>query len=210
MAFCPQCGKQVSDDAQFCPSCGATIAQAGPQVSGATPPGPPLGTPPSPPLVQPPAGVPPAHAPGVVPPPPPKRKMGSGWKTVLVVILVVMLVIGAAVAVLAVFVFKTVKAPVDVTNRYIEAVNNGDAEEAWALLSPDSRFRRDYTLTTYEIEVVQPSINFMNSWNAHQVEVSGSNAQVGVDMKFTDGTEYEFTFELRKKGSDWLIYDYTY
>jgi uncharacterized protein YxeA len=212
MVSCPQCGNQVSDDAQFCPSCGATIAQASPQVPGSTPvpPGPPLGTPPSPPLAQPPVGVPPAPMPGMMPPPPAKQKTKSGWKVALVVILIILLVIGAGISLLAVFVFKTVKAPVDVTNHYIEAVNNGNAEEAWALLSSDSRFRQDYTLTTYEREVVQPSVNSISTWNAHQVDVSGSNAEVGVSMTFTDGTEYEFSFALRKKGSDWFIYDYTY
>jgi uncharacterized protein YxeA len=148
--------------------------------------------------------------PGVVPPPPGRGKKGSGWKIALVIILVVLLVIGAVVAGLAVFVFKTVKAPVDVTNRYIEAINNDKAEEAWPLLSSDSRFRRDYTLSTFEREVVKPYVHSLKDWNAHEVNVTGSQAKVNVDMKFVDDTEYEFIFELKKEGGDWKIYSYSY
>jgi uncharacterized protein YxeA len=134
--------------------------------------------------------------------------MRSGWKIALVIILAVVLVIGAVVAVLAVFVFKAVKAPVDVTNKYIEAVNNGDAQEAWSLLHPDSRFRREYNAGSFEQELVKPSVNKLDTWNAHEVNVSGDRASVKVDMKFTNGNGQEFTFELRKNGGDWLIYDY--
>jgi uncharacterized protein YxeA len=136
--------------------------------------------------------------------------MGSGWKIALVVILIAILVIGAVIAALAIFVFKTVKAPVDVTNRYIEAVNDGDTREAWSLLHPDSRLRRDYNQSSFESEVVRPNINALRTWNAHEVNVKDSRATVTVDMKFTTGEEYEFTFELRKDGGEWLIYEYTY
>jgi hypothetical protein len=146
----------------------------------------------------------------MVPPPPAKQKTGSGWKIALVVILIVLLVIGAGVTLLAVFVFKTVKEPVDVTNHYIEAINDGDAQEAWSLLHPDSSFRQDYSLSSFERELVRPNANELRTWNANEFDISGSRALVGVDMEFTDGEEYEITFELRKDKGDWLIYDYNY
>jgi uncharacterized membrane protein YvbJ len=29
MPYCPECGKEIKDDAMFCPRCGAPIRQAG-------------------------------------------------------------------------------------------------------------------------------------------------------------------------------------
>ncbi|MEW6554836.1 MAG: zinc ribbon domain-containing protein [Actinomycetota bacterium] len=225
MAFCPNCGRDVSDDASFCPACGATIAASAgaggsppPQAPEAAAPPPPTTAPPprppappmgvQPPYAQQPMGAPPAHVPGVVPPPPVKQKTGSAWKIAIIVGLIVILVIGTGIALLAVFVFTTVKAPVDVTNRYIEAINDGDAEEAWDLLHPDSPFRETFTLSTFESQVVDGNVR-LTTWDANEVEVKDSRATVGVDMENVDGEEFRVDFELRKDGGDWKIYDYT-
>jgi uncharacterized protein YxeA len=154
-------------------------------------------------------GVPPAQVPGVVPPPPVKKKTASGWKIAIIVGLVVILLFVAGGALLAVFVFKTVKAPVDVTNRYIEAINDGDAAEAWDLLHPDSRFKEDYTLSTFESDVVEMNVG-LSSWDANEVNVQDSRASVGVDMEDANGDEFQVDFDLRKDGDEWLIYDYGY
>jgi uncharacterized protein YxeA len=222
MAFCPKCGRQTSDDATFCPACGATIAAAAPGgtaapppqppappagISPPQPPGPPMGA--QPPYAQQPVGAPPSHVPGVVPPPPVKKKMSSGWKIAIVIILVAILVIGAGVAIFGVLIFKAVKAPVDVTNRYIEAINDGDAQEAWDLLHTNSPFRQDYTQSSFASDVVQPSKNTLATWNANEVNVENNRANVRVDMEFTDGSDFRVTFELRKDGDDWKIYDYS-
>jgi hypothetical protein len=161
-----------------------------------------------PPYAQQPLGAPPAHVPGVVPPPPAKQKTGSVWKIAIIIGLIVVLVIGTGVALLAVFVFKTVKAPVDVTNRYIEAINDGDAEEAWSLLHPDSPFKDTYTLSTFETEVVEAGK--LRTWDANDVEVNDSRATVGVDMEDTGGNEFRIVFDVRKDGDEWRIYDYAY
>jgi uncharacterized protein YxeA len=213
MSFCPNCGRQVSDDASFCPSCGATIkpAAAGgaaPQTPPVTPPvqppGPPVGA--QPPYTQPPFGVPPSSVPGVQPPPP-VRKKGSGWKIAIVVGLVVILLIAVVVTLIAVFVFKTVTAPVDVTNRYIEAINDGDAEEAWDLLHPDSPLKEDYDLSSFESEIIGTSVR-LRTWNANEVEIKDSRAEVRVNMEDTSGEEFRIIFELRKDGDEWKILDY--
>jgi flagellar basal body-associated protein FliL len=143
-----------------------------------------------------------------VPPPPAKQKTGSVWKIAIIIGLIVVLVIGTGVALLAVFVFKTVKAPVDVTNRYIEAINDGDAEEAWSLLHPDSPFKDTYTLSTFETEVVEAGK--LRTWDANDVEVNDSRATVGVDMEDTGGNEFRIVFDVRKDGDEWRIYDYAY
>jgi hypothetical protein len=161
-----------------------------------------------PPYAQPPAGAPPAHVPGVVPPPPVKKKMSSGWKIAIVVFLVAVLVIGAGAVIFGVFIFKTVKAPVDVTNRYIEAINDGDAQEAWDLLHSDSPFKQGQTIASFDSSIVQPSVGILDTWNANEVNVNDSRAQVKVDLEFTDGSDYRVAFELRKQGDEWKIYDY--
>jgi len=146
--------------------------------------------------------------PGVVPPPPRKQKTGSGWKVAIVIGIIVILLIGAAVTFLALFVFNAVKAPVDATNRYIEAVNDGDAQEAWSLLHPSSPIKQEFTLSTFESEIVDTSIK-LETWNANEVNVENSRATVNVDMEDTDGAEFRVTFDLRKDGDDWKVYDYS-
>ncbi|MDY6794083.1 MAG: DUF4878 domain-containing protein [Actinomycetota bacterium] len=123
-------------------------------------------------------------------------------------ILVVLLIIGAAVAVVAIFVVKTVKAPIDVTNNYIEAINEGNASEVWSLLDSDSPLRQQYTQSSFEQEVVNPSVGELRTWNANEVNVTNNKARVEVDMEFTDGTEFTVSFDLRKDNGDWRVYDY--
>jgi hypothetical protein len=68
MAFCPDCGNQMSPDAETCPSCGKGIDQAAAPVEAAAP------APPAPPaagMAPPPAAPPPPMAPPPMAPPPP-------------------------------------------------------------------------------------------------------------------------------------------
>lgn len=134
--------------------------------------------------------------------------MGSGWKALIIIVLSIIVIGAVGAVILGVFVFKTVKAPVDVTNRYIEAVNDGDAEAAWGLLHPASRFKRDYTLSTFESQVIEPTTK-LESWNANEVEVKGDRAVVKVEMKDVDASNFRLAFELRKDGSDWKVFDYS-
>ncbi len=212
MAYCQKCGREMSEGAAFCPVCGAPAAAGAPSAppppsagSASTPPTPP-GTPPPP--GQYPAGAPPAHVPGVVPPPPARKKMGSGWKAAIIIVVSIVVVVAVGAVLLGVLVFRAVKAPVDVTNRYIEAVNDGDASEAWELLHPSSRFKRDYTLSTFESEVIEPTTR-LKSWNANEVEVKNDRAEVGVDMEDVEGEEFRVIFDLRKDGSEWKVFDYS-
>lgn len=219
MAACSQCGKQMSDDASFCPACGAivTTPQAGaggeqppPQgpEAGAQPPAPPQAPPPGAPL-QPPAGAQQQYQPGAFPPPAPvKQKTGKGWKIALVIGLVAILVIGGAVAAIGLLVFSAVKAPIDATNEFIEAINEGDAQTAWGLLHPSSPFREDYTQSTFATEVVDTLEGELSTWNANEASVTGSEAQVEVDISYKDGSEDRVIFNLEKSDDEWLILDW--
>ncbi|OFW56094.1 MAG: hypothetical protein A2W01_10140 [Candidatus Solincola sediminis] len=226
---CPECGKSINTGSSFCPYCGADVMamQGGsdnmpPQPTGGPPqppptpaspqppPGPAAG-PPQPPFPTPgPPSAPPGYTPGMPPAAPVKKGIGRGWKIAIIVIIVGVLVVGALAAVLGIFVFTTVKKPVDVTNRFIEAINAGRAQEAWDLLTSDSRVRLENDFNSFREDLVTPSVGSLDTWNAHEVNVSGSRAEVTVDMDFSDGSREEFIFELRKTGDEWLIYDYTY
>lgn len=72
MAFCPDCGNQISPDAETCPNCGKGVDQAAAQAAAPPPPAAPGAVPP-PPAAPPPPG--PAFAP---PPPGPVPPMGAG------------------------------------------------------------------------------------------------------------------------------------
>ncbi len=124
------------------------------------------------------------------------------------IIVAILLVLGVGVAVAGIFIFRAVKEPVDVTNRYIGAVNEGNAGEAWGLLHSQSRFKSDYSRGSFEEEVVKGSEGKLRRWNAHEVNISSSEARVGVDMEFTDGSKTKLEFELRREGNDWLVFDY--
>jgi hypothetical protein len=137
----------------------------------------------------------------------PKSK-SPGCKIAIIVTIVVALLLAAGIAVLVLFVFGTVKAPVDVTNRYIEAINEGDAQEAWDLLHPSSPLKQDYSLHTFESDIVDTSVR-LDTWNANEVSVEDSRAEVGVDMEAEDGTDFRVFFLLRKDGDDWKVYDYS-
>jgi hypothetical protein len=201
---CPHCGKTIAAGSSFCPFCGANIAATQSGGQNQPPPAgpvPPQSYAPSPP-------VPPGPAPGTLPPAPRKQGMSRGWKIAIVVIISVVVVFGALAALLGVFVFKTVKKPVDTTNRYIEAVNNGRAQDAWNLLTTDSRIRKEYDLNSFQEEVVQPNVGDLSTWNAHEVNIKGSQAEVAVDMTFSTGTKNEVTFQLKEINGQWLIDDY--
>lgn len=71
MAFCPDCGNQISPDAETCPNCGKGVEQAAAQAAAPPPAAPPAGA--MPPAAPPPPG--PAFAP---PPPGPVPPMGTG------------------------------------------------------------------------------------------------------------------------------------
>lgn len=211
MAYCQKCGREMSEGAAFCPACGAPAAAGAPSApppsaGPASAPPPPPGT--QPPLGQYPAGAPPAHVPGVVPPPPARKRMGSGWKAAIIIVVSIVVVVAVGAVLLGVLVFRAVKAPVDVTNQYIEAVNDGDASAAWELLHPSSRFKRDYTLSTFKSQVIEPTTR-LKSWNANEVEVKNERAEVGVDMEDVEGEKFRVVFDLRKYGSEWKVFDYS-
>lgn len=235
MPYCPKCGKPVSDQVSFCASCGAALPAAVAAGGMEIAPPPPAGNPPpppspgsrplppqasaagSPPLLPPGSaprvptlpvqGAPAPAAPVVIPPPPARQRMPKAWKVVLACLLafvVAVLVIGMAVTVTVLLIVRAVKPPVDVTNRFLEAISGGDAEEAWDMLHP-SYIKEEYSFSEFERDVADPLSDSLDSWNANESNISGSEARVGVDMVYSDGKKGRAIFYLRKSGDEWLI-----
>ncbi len=194
--YCPDCGKEMPDDSIFCPNCGATAAPESAVNAKPTPPG----TSTAQRVRQTPPPLP-------VSPAPDRRKKLIKVLVALGIIFIVVVV--AAVILLTLFI-GTVKAPVDVTNKYIEAVNMGNATEAWGFLHPASRFKTGYSFDQYTEQVVNRSSGFLTKWNAHHVTVSNSNALVEVYITFKNAKKETIEFALKKTNGKWLIYDYAY
>lgn len=130
-------------------------------------------------------------------------------KIVLISALIGILVVGGGLAATVYFVYRAVKPPVDATNRFIAAVNEGDAREAWEMLHPSSYYKQNYDSFRFQQEIVEQLSDALSSWNANQSSVSGSEAKVGVDLVYTDGSESRATFYLLKSDGDWLIMDWS-
>lgn len=194
--YCTECGKEMPPDSSFCPHCGATAIPQKTETTGPAPPGTPA------------AGQTPQPPP--VPPALPARDKRKKLMKVLIILGIVFIVVVIGAVILITLFIGTVKAPVDVTNRYIEAVNKGNATEAWDLLHPNSRLKTDYSFDQYKKDVVDRSKGYLTKWNAHNVTVSGSKAAVEVDITFKGAGEEAFEFSLRKSNGKWLIYDYKY
>ncbi len=103
-----------------------------------------------------------------------------------------------------------VRGPLDATNAYIRAVNNGDAATAYDLLAPEAPQRQNRTLQEFNLAVVQPQTDRLRTWRTGGVEFPNgtSRASVTVTESFRTGETRDFRFLLREVDSTWLITDY--
>ncbi len=219
MPECPSCHREVSETARFCPFCGAEL-QPGQAPGAGTQPTAGAVRPASEPPVLPPtaAGTPAAAAAFTPPAPPAKQQRVPGkktWMYVAIVIGVIGLLVGGAVLGLGIATgVHYVRGPLDATNNYIRAVNDGDAATAYALLAPESPQRQNRTLQEFNTAVVQPQTDRLRTWRTGGVEFpyagrpGRSRAEVTVTESFRTGETRDFRFLLEKVGSTWLISDY--
>jgi hypothetical protein len=137
------------------------------------------------------------------------RLQGGGMATAGIVISVIAIVLILAVAVpVGIWFYNTVKEPMDVTNNYIQFVNDGNTTSAYNLLASDSPIRQQYTKAEFASEVVDPHVGDLDSWNANNVSITNDQATVTVDMKLATGSRLTTTFDLVRVNGTWYIYDY--
>jgi len=203
MPECPSCHREVSETARFCPFCGAEL-QAGkeePSVQEKAPGG--AASPPSPP------GTVPAATAAVTAPKGPKSKR-TGMVIGIIIGVIGLLVLGAVIGLCVASGVHFVKGPLDATNEYIRALNDGDAAIAYDLLAPGAPQRRNRSLEQFTQDVVQPAEGRLRTWRTGGVDFPNgtSRANVTVTESLRTGETRDFRFLLRKVDSRWLITDY--
>ena len=208
MPECPSCHREVSETARFCPFCGAELPARTGEPGAATektPGG--AASPPSPPSPHGIAAI--AATPAVAKPKVPKGKR-TGMVIGIVIGVVGLLVLGAVVGLGIASGVHFVRGPLDATNQYIRAVNNGDAATAYDLLAPEAPQRRNRTLQQFTQDVVQPAEGRLRSWRTGGVDFPNgtSRANVTVTESLRTGETRDFRFLLRKVDSHWFITDY--
>ncbi len=262
MAFCPDCGEQLSPDASTCPRCGAQIQRtpagsAGARPAAPSPPPPGTGAflPPGPAYSQGPA-MPPPIPPTGFPPVAAVKKGTSGMAvaslvmgicsflclpvlgSILAIILglvargqikresgrlegkglaaagitlgtlslVLILAVGIPVGI---WVYNFVKQPIDTTNRFMQHIADGEYDQAYSMLHPDSPIR-DYSAAEFRMRMKE-EFKDLSGWNANGFEartVGGLTYYVvHVDVKQRSGLSRQRDFSLRKDEGEWHIYD---
>lgn len=148
-----------------------------------------------------PGGAP--YAPGVPPAPAPRKKgMSKGLKTGLIIGAVILVLIIAGVVIAAVALVNFVTAPADVANSYVEAVNEGNLEEAWGYLTPSTQ--REETRSGFT-EKLEPLEGEISSYNTRRIDIRTSGAYIVMDLTFTDGSRATWDMRLIKQSGDWKI-----
>ncbi len=209
MPECPSCHREVSETARFCPFCGAELPGAAAETSGAEKQAPVGAVPP--PI---PPGTAAATAPTTLPQPPAKTKTPHGKRTGMVLGIVIavigLLVLGAVIGLGIATGVHFVRGPLDATNTYIRALNNGDAATAYDLLASDAPQKRTRTLEEFTTDVVDPAFNRLRSWRTGEIDFphGTSRATVTVTESLRTGEVQDWRFVLREVGSTWFITDY--
>ncbi len=206
MRKCPSCHREVSETARYCPFCGAELPGGAEETSGQQAPG---------------GAVPLPAAPGTaaaatttLPQPPAKTRAPSSKKTgitlAVIIGLIGLLVLGAVIGLGIATGVHFIRGPLDATNAYIRALNEGDAATAYDLLAPEAPQKRNRTLQEFSSEVVDPARNRLRSWRTGEIDFpSGtSRANVTVTESLRTGGVQDWRFVLREVDSTWLITDY--
>ncbi|MBU4175301.1 MAG: DUF4878 domain-containing protein [Actinobacteria bacterium] len=202
MATCSRCGAELPEGTKYCPGCGQPAQEGVPQ-----PPPPPPGTVPSPipGSVPPPPGPPGAIPAPVVPvaaPRPAKKGMSRGGKIAIIVGISAVVLIAAVIGVAIFLLVGAIKAPADVSNKYLQALNDGDLSTAWGYISKDTQKEETRSGFISDKESFKGEID---SYNTSGVEVSNGNARVEMDIEFKDGKKATWEISLIKENGKWKI-----
>ena len=158
----------------------------------------PTPTEPPPPGAAPTQPVPPGWG---VPPPPglgdgPRRRRRWPWVLGIMLGSIVVLSIGGGVL----FVTK-VKPPIDATNEFLAAIENGNFDTAFDSLceADQDEFSPDSLESLF-------GLGFLDDYNVNpfDVDITGDRAKVSFDARGTGDNDY-FEITLRKEDGDWRV-----
>ncbi|MBU1943529.1 MAG: DUF4878 domain-containing protein, partial [Actinobacteria bacterium] len=174
-----------------------------PPAPGAMPPPAPGAMPPPPGGPQPPPpGMPQMMPPGPAAPPKAKKGMSKGLKIGCLIGVIAVLLIIALVVVLVVVFVGVLSKPADVANNYMKYLDDGSVAQAWELLTPatqrsETRSGFEEKATLFEGEITR--------YFTSNIEISGSVAEIRMDVTYADGEKGVWEFTLLKQDGEWKI-----
>lgn len=113
------------------------------------------------------------------------------------------LVLVLVMVILFVFVFVNVLAgPADVANDYMKALKAGNLSSAWSYLSEKAQKEEGRSGFEKKVGVYKGQID---RYYTRKINVSGSNAQVTMELKLSSGEKGNWYFDLVKEGGKWRI-----
>jgi len=201
VATCSRCGAELPDGTKYCPGCG----QPAEEVVGQPPPAPPGSVPP--PI---PGSIPPPVSPGTMPAPgapvtaprPAKKGMSRGGKIAIIVGISAVVLIAAVIGIAVFCIIGAIKAPADVSNKYLQALSDGDLSTAWGYISKDTQKEETRSSFISDKEAFKGEIE---SYNTNGIEVSNGHAQVEMDIDFKNGEKATWEISLIKENGEWKI-----
>lgn len=201
-AFCEQCGSALDEGARFCRSCGKPLAGPATGPAAAAQPAPAQPAP-----VAPPPQAPAAAASWATPQPAPppwalataQPKKGSRLPKVLggLALFAVVVVVLALLA---------TSGPADAVSAHLAALASGDDATAYSYTSAD--FRKATNLAAFSAFVNANPIFRAAKADISSRTVTGSSAQVIVDLTPPGGSKRTAEFQLTQEEGDWKIIGY--
>ncbi|MDD5748115.1 MAG: zinc ribbon domain-containing protein [Actinomycetota bacterium] len=182
--YCPNCGKEVSEEKRFCPGCGAPL-QAAPstQVPEKT------------------------EIPGMPPSaPPPSLKAPKKHSIILKVLIPVIAVIVILVIALVAFLTgkgcEMITGPADAANNFMEALKEGNLDSAWTYFSiaaqeEEGRDSFDEKFEPYNGEV--------KKYYTREVKTENDRSNVTMELELKNGVKDKWYFDLVKENDKWKV-----
>lgn len=145
-------------------------------------------------------------APPQIPPPPVmparKKEFPRGAKIGIIAGVGVLILIVGVVLVITFAVVRVLSKPADVANSYVSSLNDGDLEEAWGYLSSQTKDNENKETFEAEKESFKGDIK---KWNTRSIEIRDGNAQVKMELEFTDGEKSNWYMYLVKESGNWKL-----
>lgn len=136
----------------------------------------------------------------------PMKKRSIGKIIGIVIAAIVVVVVG-----LTFFVNSATKAPVAVSNQFLNAVQASDATTAYSLFSTAAKAAVPSDQFDAVVQQVGPILNASEKMTSKKVNAStgsASTSEVVYEIPGTDGKTYSFTVNLTKENDVWKVLNF--
>ncbi len=130
------------------------------------------------------------------------------WKKIALIVVVGLV---AFIVIITVTVNSATKAPVKVSNQFINSIQAGDATTAYALFSTDAVAVVPVDQFDTLVAQIGPILNTnekMTSKSINGETGQPASSTVIYEIKGTDGKTYEITINLTKENGDWKVLNF--